>query len=649
MDFKKESANLSKLERDQIDKDVKSDMLEHFYRSCPTGIVSGFLLSISLFYFFSLYEQAKMPIVLMWLFSFNILTIYSVNLYGQYLRNKESKSINHWEQSLSTVLIIYNIYYGACVLFMSETPLLQFILIAVFLLTAAAISISTVGMFKLAVICESFILLPLVFWLGLHENIYYKSFASFIILYYVFLIGMNYRSSKWLINSIKLSKMLALLTHQAHHDLLTSALNQKGLTIKINELINSGVINDAGFSLICISINRLDHYNNSYGYQTGDVIIGALAQRINLTLKNLENDKIERILTRPRYDSFVILCQTTDNAKIKNDINQIFQCLGHPFHLEKNSPNVSVSIGIAKYPDDTVDSTLILGNAYAAMFEAKQKGGNQFDFFEPKMVSKTPLSLELENDLSSALKNKEFQLHWQPVIDLHTGLIDSVEALVRWNNPKRGFISPIDFIPLAEETGHIYPLSEWIFEEAIRQAAEWHKQGYQFLKISLNLSPKQLKQEEGKLIELIDSLLNKYQYKATNLELELIETSMLNESLVPLINQLSERGITLSIDDFGTGYSGYGYLTRFHINKLKIDQSFVRGIDINSDNKTIISAIIAMAHELNIKILAEGVETKEQLDFLRSKNCQFIQGYYYSRPVKTKDFTELLKSGKRFD
>lgn len=314
--------------------------------------------------------------------------------------------------------------------------------------------------------------------------------------------------------------------------------------------------------------------------------------------------------------------------------------MNEPFYLDKQGVKITASIGVSIYNKDGSDVETLLMSADAAMLQAKQIGGNRLEFYRPEINEQLPKQLELETDLHDALKNNQLQLYYQPLIDVKTGKPCGMEALIRWPHPQQGFISPMRFIPLAEETGLIVPIGEWIIREACEQTKKWHDMGFTTLKVAVNLSEKQLHQKD--LIQMIKNILAETKFDPRFLEMEITETAILDDSVTAIIKEFSAMGISLAVDDFGTGYSGLSYLKRFSIDKLKIDQSFIRDIPENNDSITIVSAIIAMAKELDIHTLAEGVETKEQLQFLQSRNCDYIQGYYFSKPLEKTFMTEFL-------
>jgi EAL domain-containing protein (putative c-di-GMP-specific phosphodiesterase class I) len=324
----------------------------------------------------------------------------------------------------------------------------------------------------------------------------------------------------------------------------------------------------------------------------------------------------------------------------ENKLKSLFSILEEPFYLEDRGVTLTASVGVSFYPKDGTDAQKLLINADAAMLKAKQFGGNRFEFYRAEINAQLPKQVALEKNLNDAIKNFEFQVYYQPLVDIKLGKIAGAEALIRWLHPVHGFIAPASFIPLAEETGLIVPIGEWVLQEACRQTLAWQQMGFAGLKIAVNVSGKQLM--HGNFIDTIKTALEKTKFDPRYLELEITETAILDESITATIQEFTNMGLGLAVDDFGTGYSGLSYLKRFSIDKLKIDQSFVRDIPGNLNSVTIVSAILAMARELGVKSLAEGVEKEEQLLFLQSRGCNYIQGYYFSKPLEASYFTQLL-------
>ena len=302
----------------------------------------------------------------------------------------------------------------------------------------------------------------------------------------------------------------------------------------------------------------------------------------------------------------------------------------------------SASIGIGVYPADGPDADTLVAHADEAMYFAKQQGRNAFQFFSPGMSVFSRERLDLERDLRRALPMKQLEVHYQPKMDVATGRMNSVEALLRWRHPTRGLVAPLVFIPIAEETGLILSIGEWVLREACRQASEWQREGLPFLRIAVNISPIHFRQ--SKFLEIVRAALLDHDLEPQYLEIELTETTVMDhaENSVHILEELSRMGVVVSIDDFGTGYSSMSYLRRFPIDKLKIDRSFIHDMATNADAASIVKAIISLAHSLRLKVVAEGVETAAQLQQLRELGCDQFQGFYRSAAVVPSEIGELV-------
>ncbi len=632
---------LSELEQTKIDSEIKEELVEHWYKAASTGVFVAFLGASTFFALF--YHRANLLWLTLWYIGLCLANLGIAMLNYSYKRHKQKFTIEQWNLALSFFVIATTFFWGSTILFNPEDTTQQFILFIMLFIAGASFSLITVGMFVISVFCVGFILLPVAGWFFSQNTFYYNIGGFSVIIYIIFLVGMNYRSTKWLIHSLQLSKMLSSFTHQANHDLLTDLPNQRMLAKYIEDSIATVKSTNENFALISFGINRLEIFNNSLGYLAGDLVINSIAKRLQSQLATLNAlDNKDRIITRPRPDAFVIIIAPIMPEDINQEVNQLFLALNKPFHVGNKESRLTGSAGVTIFPQDSKNPEKLLSNTYAAMFEAKAIGGNQIAFYKTAMTSNTPHLLEIENDLHNALLKKEFLVYYQPLVDLQTLKITGVEALIRWNHPERGFIPPIDFIPIAEDTGLIIPIGEWVLNEALIQTKVWHDMGFK-IKVAVNLAAKQLRQ--GNIIQTIDNALKRSNMDSHFLELELTETALLDGGLGPLINQIADRGISLSIDDFGTGYSGLSYLKHFHIDKIKIDKSFIDDVAKNNDSAAIVTATLAMAKELGIKTLAEGVETQEQLEFLQARGCQYIQGYYFSKPLDAKTLEALLRTG----
>ncbi|HEX5863260.1 MAG TPA: bifunctional diguanylate cyclase/phosphodiesterase, partial [Casimicrobiaceae bacterium] len=326
---------------------------------------------------------------------------------------------------------------------------------------------------------------------------------------------------------------------------------------------------------------------------------------------------------------------------------RILQAVGEPHSIDQHDLHVTTSIGVSIYPDDGLDAETLVKNADTAMYQAKENGPQSHQFFKPAMNVRAVERQSIEESLRRALERQEFSLHYQPKIDLRTGAITGAEALIRWTHPSRGMISPMEFIPVAEDCGLILPIGNWVLRTACEQARTWAEAGLPVGTIAVNVSALELWNEN--FLQGLLAILRETNLDPRLLELELTESVLMKraESTKVILQALRERGVQVAVDDFGTGYSSLSYLRKFPIDTLKIDQSFVREITTGPDQATMVTAVISMARSLKLRVVAEGVETSEELAFLRANQCDEAQGYYFSRPVPPQEFAKLLRSGIR--
>ncbi|MEN8262692.1 MAG: EAL domain-containing protein [Nitrospirota bacterium] len=426
-------------------------------------------------------------------------------------------------------------------------------------------------------------------------------------------------------------------------DALTGLANRHAYNHKIDRALKHAKRYDSNFSIMFIDLDRFKIINDSLGHHIGDLILRHVAKRLLSCVR--ESDTI----TRMGGDEFTILLEEIQNVNdIASASKKILDELSQPFDCEGHEILITASIGISIYPSDGTDQVSLSKHADTAMYQAKDLGRNNFQFYHPTMSVKALEHMAFESRLRKALDRQEFVLHYQPQLDIETGKITGMEALVRWQSPEFGLVMPSDFIPLAEETGLIIPIGEWVLHSACMQNKVWHNAGLKRIKVAVNVSGRQL--QSSSFISTIDSAFKMSCLSPEYLDLELTESSVMHKGkyFTDMLHELKQRGIYLSIDDFGTGYSSLSNLKQFTIDKLKIDQGFIRDIGHNSDASTIIKAVIVMAHSMRLKVIAEGVETVEQLSFLRSKGCDQIQGYIASKPVPPAKMELLLREDKNF-
>jgi diguanylate cyclase (GGDEF)-like protein/PAS domain S-box-containing protein len=429
------------------------------------------------------------------------------------------------------------------------------------------------------------------------------------------------------------------IAHMAQHDFLTGLPNRMLLQDRLVQAISRSDREQRKVAVMFMDLDRFKVINDTLGHLVGDKLLQEVADRISRVGRSSDT------VCRQGGDEFVIMLtdlETVDDVAIV--AVKLLESIAGPYLIDGNEIEVTTSIGISVFPEDGREVDALLQHADAAMYHAKENGRNNYQFFTSEMNEHALERMSIERKLRRALERNEFCLHYQPQVDLRSGRIVGAEALIRWNHSLLGMVSPAQFIPIAEENGLIIPIGEWVLREACRQNSEWRKLGLPEIVMAVNLSAVQFRQKD--LGAMIVDILRQSGLAPSALELEITESSVMRNSdaAIELLQQLKEMGLKLSMDDFGTGYSSLGYLKRLPIGKLKIDQSFVRDLMTDPDDAVIAQTIITMAHSLKLKVVAEGVETAEQLAFLQQQQCDEMQGYYFSRPLVAEQFASLLAS-----
>lgn len=434
-------------------------------------------------------------------------------------------------------------------------------------------------------------------------------------------------------------KVYEKLHYLANYDQLTLLPNRNLFNERLSYAYNLAKRNSSSFSLLLIDLDRFKTVNDSLGHHIGDLLLEKVGQRLSDCLRGV--DTVARI----GGDEFTVTLtelQKKEDAAIVAE--KIITELSKPFEIHGQIIHIGSSIGITSYPDDGDDINSMLKNADMAMYNVKDKGKNAYAFFSHEMRTHANYRMELEKDLHNALLNNELYLNYQPIINLQNEKICGVEALLRWSHPKHGLVATDKIISIAEESDLILKIGEWVLTTACKQISLWQEQGFSNLYMAINMSTRQF---EGKFnsVALIKKMIQQYHLSENFIQLEITESLMLEDSKLVLDNlsELKDLGILLSVDDFGTGYSSLSYLRRFPIDILKIDQSFINDLNLQSGDDALIKAIIAMGKSLNMKVIAEGVETKEQLTFLQTHHCHYAQGYYFSKPVSADQIELILK------
>lgn len=429
----------------------------------------------------------------------------------------------------------------------------------------------------------------------------------------------------------------------AYHDDLTGLPNRRLFLDRLNIALNERIRDGHGLAVIMIDLDHFKIVNDSLGHYAGDIILQDLASRFRRHVSK------NNTLARLGGDEFSLLLPSISSTEdVITACRQLQDVMNYPFHVEDKMYNLTLSIGISIYPEDGVDSTTLIKNADIAMYRSKAQGRNMYHWFTPSMNDMVIERVNLEASIRKCIANKNFILHYQPKINLKTGAIYGVEALIRMPSDENGLISPATFIPLAEETGLIVPIGEWVLETACKQNKAWQDEGFASMLISVNLSARQFQQ--GDLVQQVKQIIDDSGLDPKWLELELTESIIMSniDEASEKLHQLKVMGIAISIDDFGTGFSSLSYLKNLPIDILKIDQSFITNIESDITNAAIARAIISLGHSLEMTVIAEGVETEEQLHFLRVEQCDSVQGYFFSVPCEADAFTQFLNKKKHW-
>ena len=427
----------------------------------------------------------------------------------------------------------------------------------------------------------------------------------------------------------------------ANHDALTGLANRALLNDRLSQALLRAQRCGRWATVAFVDLDNFKNINDSLGHNAGDELLKVVARRMVACVKATDT------VVRVGGDEFVILLldQPKSVENVATILQRIRTAIAEPVHLDGHTFRVTSSLGVANYPDDGTNAETLLANADAAVYRAKQVGRDNFQFYTPALNAKVREKFTLQEELRDAVARRQFVLHYQPLVDLRTGRVFAVEALIRWNHPTLGVLSPIKFISLAEETGLIVPIGDWVLHEACRQNKAWQDAGLPAMNVCVNVSARQFR--DAQLIENVVSALGASGLAAKHLELELTESLIMQdvEQAVATMETLQGLGVQLSIDDFGIGYSSLGALKTFPVSRLKIDKSFIDDLADNEDDRAVASAVISLGKKLNLRVIAEGVETDEQLAFLRENHCDEMQGYRFSKPVAAKELEALLAAG----
>ena len=440
---------------------------------------------------------------------------------------------------------------------------------------------------------------------------------------------------------VSAARMMALqVTHLAEHDFLTGLPNRMLLNDRVRQAIALAPRHMNKVAVLFLDLDGFKHINDSLGHPIGDKLLQSIAKRLVDCVRRADT------VSRQGGDEFVVLLSEVEQSEdAAISARRMLEAVAEPHSIDQHDLHVTTSIGVSVYPDDGLDAETLIKNADTAMYQAKENGRQSYQFFKPAMNVRAVERQSIEESLRHALERQEFALHYQPKINLRTGAITGAEALIRWTHATRGSVSPVQFIPIAEDCGLMLPIGKWVLREACKQARAWVDAGLPLATMAVNISAMEFRNEN--FLEGVFAILKDTGLDPRSLELELTESVLMKraESTASVLQTLRERGVRVAVDDFGTGYSSLSYLRKFPVDALKIDQSFVRQITTTPDENTIVTDVISMARSLKLRVVAEGVETPEELAFLQAHKCDEAQGYYFSRPVLPQQFAKLLRTG----
>jgi diguanylate cyclase (GGDEF)-like protein/PAS domain S-box-containing protein len=434
--------------------------------------------------------------------------------------------------------------------------------------------------------------------------------------------------------------MAVQMAHSAHHDFLTGLPNRMLLNDRVGQAIAAARRSMKKVAVLFLDLDGFKHINDSLGHSIGDRLLQSIAKRLVDSVRGTDT------VSRQGGDEFVVLLSEVEGLEnAETTVRRLLQVGSEPHAIDQHDLHVTSCIGVSIFPDDGLDAETLIKNADTAMYQAKENGRQSYQFFRPAMNVRAVERQSIEGSLRRALERHEFALHYQPTIDLLTGEISGAEALIRWTHPTRGSVSPGQFIPVAEDCGLILPIGNWVLREACQQARTWLDAGLAPGRIAVNISAIEFRNEG--FLEGVFAILKDTGLDPASLELELTESVLMKrpDATSAVLQALRAKGVRVAVDDFGTGYSSLSYLQKFSIDALKIDQSFVRRITTAPAETTIVTAVISMARSLKLRVVAEGVESLRELEFLQAHHCDEAQGYYFGRPVPAAQFAKLLQTG----
>jgi diguanylate cyclase (GGDEF)-like protein len=681
-----ETLRLSSFEEKQIKKNlnyVLTDKNFHLLRNASCVSLVTALIPVWAFY-----KAVNLGVLLTWLAVMTVIHIFSIGLVSYYkIRNPSADQIGPWKNVARVAVLISTATWGSMGLLMvPDTAVGQNFVLFFIIIISSSVALGTSVDFLTSSLGILSSLLPFIIW-QLHEGFSQGShihiFAGVLLIFYmVFLNIVSYISYQMMKKSVELSfrnialatilantnsqlkdlnseledrvalrtkelnSALITVTYQAGHDIVTTLPNQNWLLQYVATLIAKAEEKNLSFAIACLSINNMENITDRYGYYANDTIIKEVGERLIEVLEN-DAEPTDYKISIARRDVFVILIEKIGNKEINEIIEPIFAAFKNPFEIVRNNisekEQLYVSIGVSFYPKDGVSADDLLIKADSTMFYIKKQHEHnyehQFEPFNKEVAENVQHNVQLRKSMQVAIDNDEFYICYQPLVDIKTGLITSTEALIRWTHPTEGPVSPAKIIKVAEDYNLIIPLGEWVLRKACAQNYCWYKMGFTNI-VSVNLSAKQL--DRGDLVKTVTQILKETGLQPSLLDLELTETEAFKDNVVSVINDLRDLGVSLTIDDYGQGFSNLSNLKKFSFNKIKIDIEFIRNLPQDVNSQIIVTSSIKMAKALGIKVVAEGVETQEQFDFLAKQGCDLIQGYLLYKPAVADQITEVL-------
>ena len=438
------------------------------------------------------------------------------------------------------------------------------------------------------------------------------------------------------LKTIELAEQNKKLNHLAHHDVLTSLPNRLLFMDRLEQSINLAKRQGTQVSILFLDLDRFKEINDTYGHEVGDKLLIEITHRLEACVRQYDT------IARLGGDEFTIIIEDSENDRIVEILEEVIEQMKEPFMINGTMLYSTFSIGVSRYPEDGESTEILLRNADTAMYKAKEHGRNTFAFYDEAMSAQAFKRVGMETDLRGALRNGGFEAYYQPKINAHSGKVVGMEALIRWHHEKLGFVSPAEFIPLAEEIGLIEKIDKWMMQETMQTALAWQKEGLNIGKLSVNISVNEM--DDQHFVASVKEMLEKTGFDPKGFELEITESQIMKnpQAVIGMLHELRALGVSIAIDDFGTGHSSLSLLKNMPIDQLKIDKIFIQDVPQNEEDVAIIKAIIVLAQSLKLELIAEGVETKEQKDFLLAAGCEIIQGYYYAKPMRAEDFRAFL-------